>query len=280
MDVFISADIEGVTGLVSWSQCGRPDGKHFDFGFARRMMSHDVNAAIRGARAAGAERIVVKDSHGNSKNLLIEDLEPGVELISGHGSGTDGMMQGIDGSFGAAMLVGYHAMAGTTAGVMEHTISGGVYRMWLNDHPIGEMGLAAGVAGRYGVPVVCVTSDTAGCAEAQSLVPGVSTAEVKEGFGRYMGRLRHPSETGPLVEAAAKAGVAKAGQIAPWIVEGAATAKIAFNRAEMADTVAKLVGAARLDAYTVEYRAEDFQTAHRAIWTMLALSFIGRDSGD
>jgi len=74
--VYISADIEGITGLVSWSQCSRPDGKSFDYTFARRMMSHDVNAAIRGARAAGATEIVVKDSHGNSKNLLIEDLGP------------------------------------------------------------------------------------------------------------------------------------------------------------------------------------------------------------
>jgi len=86
VNVYISADIEGITGLISWSQCSRPDGNSFDYAFARRMISHDVNAAVRGARRAGAERILIKDSHGNSKNLLIEDLEPGVELVSGHGS--------------------------------------------------------------------------------------------------------------------------------------------------------------------------------------------------
>src|SRR5687768_10694745 len=150
MKVYISADIEGITGLVSWSQCSRPDGSSYDFPFARRMMSHDVNAAIRGARRAGATEVVVKDSHGNSKNLLIEDLEPDVKLISGHGSGIDGMMQGIDESFDAAMLVGYHAMACTTAGIMEHTITGGVHRMKVNGELCGEIGLSAAVAGRYG----------------------------------------------------------------------------------------------------------------------------------
>ena len=93
MKVYISADIEGITGLVSWSHCGRGDSQRWDFPFARRMMTHDVNAAIRGAKAAGASEIVIKDSHGNSKNLLIDELEPGVRLVSGHGSGIDGMMQ-------------------------------------------------------------------------------------------------------------------------------------------------------------------------------------------
>src|SRR5687768_14334167 len=99
MKVYISADIEGITGLVSWSQCSRPDGSSYDYQFARRMMTHDVNAAVRGARAAGATEVVIKDSHGNSKNLLIDGLEPGVQLVSGHGSGTDGMMEGIDDTF-------------------------------------------------------------------------------------------------------------------------------------------------------------------------------------
>src|ERR1700720_3709476 len=92
--VYISADIEGITGLVSWAQCSQPSGNVYDFGFARRMMTHDVNAAIRGARAAGASEVVVKDSHGVMKNLLVEDLEPGTRLVSGNGFGmTDGMMQ-------------------------------------------------------------------------------------------------------------------------------------------------------------------------------------------
>ncbi len=272
MRVYISADIEGITGLVSWSQCGRPDGQHYDFGFARRMMAHDVNAAIRGARAAGATEVVVKDSHGNSKNLLIEDLEPGTQLISGHGSGIDGMMQGIDDSFDCAMLIGYHAMAGTTAGIMEHTITGGVHRMSVNGRPCGEMGLSAGVAGRFGVPLVMVSSDDKGCAEAKDLVDGVSTAVTKFGFGRYMGRLLHPSDTGPAIEEAARRAIGNRTFVNPFVWDEPTTIHVEFNRSEEADMCAKLITARRADAYTIEGKYDSFLEAHRVIWNLMALS--------
>ena len=276
MDVYLSADIEGITGLVSWSQCSRPDGGSFDYAFARRMMAHDVNAAVRGARRAGAERILIKDSHGNSKNLLIEDLEPGVELVSGHGSLTDGMMVGIDASFGCAMLVGYHAMAGTLGGIMEHTITGGVHRLWINGVETGEMGLSAGVAGVYGVPLAMVSSDAAGCAEAAALIPGVETATTKEGYGRYMGRLLHPSETVPLIEEAAERAVRRAGEIAPKRYAEPTTVRVEFNRAEEADMGAKLVPApTRIDGYTLEGAFGTYREAHRFAWNLMAMSFEG-----
>ena len=276
MRVYISADIEGITGLVSWSQCSRPDGKSYDYQFARRMMTHDVNAAIRGARAAGATEIVLKDSHGNSKNLLIEDLEPGIEMVSGHGSGTDGMMQGIDGSFDAAILVGYHAMAGTHRGVMEHTITGGIHRLWVNGRECGEMGLSAGVAGRYGVPLVMVSSDAVGCAEARSFIPKIATATTKTGLGRYMAQLRHPRETGPDIEEAARAGVLLRHEIEPFRFEESTTIRIEFNRAEEADMGQKLLHVpTRIDGYTLEGTYDSYEEAHRAAWNMVAMSFEG-----
>jgi len=174
--VYISADIEGITGLVSWHQCGTASGDHYDWPFARRMMTHDVNAAIRGARSGGAKEIVVKDSHNNGKNLLLDQLEPGAQLVSGVGSGIDGMMEGLDATFDCALLIGYHAMAGTAGGIMEHTYTGGVHRFWINGMPSGEIAMSAAVAGRYGVPVVAVSSDRAACDEAEALIPGIATA--------------------------------------------------------------------------------------------------------
>jgi D-amino peptidase len=276
MRVYISADIEGITGLVSWSQCSRPDGKSFDYAFARRMMTHDVNAAVRGARAAGATDIVVKDSHGNSKNLLIEDLEPGVRLISGHGAGADGMMQGIDDTFDCAMLVGYHAMAGTLGGVMEHTITGGVHRLWVNGHECGEIGLSAGVAGRYGVPIVMISSDAAGCAEASELIKGIATAVTKQGIGRYMANMLHPDETAPLIEAAAKRAVANHKAVRPQVWNEPARIRVEFNRAEEADMGAKLLSVpTRVNGYTVEGTYPTYQEAHRVVWNLMAMSFEG-----
>ena len=275
MKIFISADIEGITGLVSWSQCGRPDGEHFDFSFARRMMTHDVNAAIRGAQAAGATQILIKDSHGNSKNLLIDELEPGVELVSGHGSGIDGMMQGIDETFEAAILIGYHARAGTATGIMEHTITGGIHRLTVNGTECGEMGLSAGVAGRFGVPTVFASSDAAGCKEFENLIPGTKTVEVKEGYGRFMGRLLHPSTTGRAIEKGVSEAIRDRSRVKPLAWDEPAKIRIEFNRAEEADMGAKLPNVTRVDGYSIEIERDTYLEAHRVAWNLVAMSFEG-----
>lgn len=264
MRVYISADIEGVTGVVTWGQAGRPHGEHYDWPHARRMMTHDVNAAIRGARAAGATYILVKDSHGWGKNLLVEDLEEGAELLSGAGSGIVGMMEGVDAGFDCAMLVGYHAMAGTTAGVMEHTISGNVHRYWINGMPAGEIAMSAAAAGVYGIPTVMVSSDRSGCDEAATLIPGLKTAVTKHGLGRYMGRLLHPSETGPLIEQAAREAVAGLADVKPWLPTSPVHTKIEFNRTEECDVACQLLEWSRVDAYTIENNSPDWPTSHVA----------------
>ena len=280
MRIYISADIEGITGLVSWAQCSRPNGSVYDFGFARRMMTHDVNAAIRGARAAGATEVVVKDSHGVMKNLLVEELEPGTQLVSGNGFGmTDGMMQGVgDGKFDAAVLVGYHAKAGTPKGIMEHTYTGGVHRVFLSGRETGEMGLSMAVAAHYGIPTVAVTSDAAGVAEAIDLVPGLSTATVKTGFGRYSGQLLHPSETGPLIEAAVKDGVERRGELPKVAYPAPLTMSIEFNRSEEADLCERFPGVRRTNGYTVEGEFPGFVEAHAAFVTLISLALHAVDS--
>ncbi|HMS56027.1 MAG TPA: M55 family metallopeptidase [Fimbriimonadaceae bacterium] len=281
MKVYISADIEGISGLVSWSQCGRPNSEHYDFGWARERMTQDVNAAIRGARAAGATEVVVKDSHGNSKNLLVDRLEPGTRLISGHGSDANlGMMVGIDSTFDAAMLIGYHAMAGTARGVMEHTISGGVHRMTINGMPAGEIAMSAGVAGVMGVPIVAISSDLAGCAEASTLIPFVETAIVKTGLGRYMADCLHPSETAPLIEGAAQRGVQRLGSISPWKPGEPTTIRIEFNRSEEADFAARMVDVVRVDAYTIELNQPNYLRAHQQAWSVLSMGGLGASSHD
>lgn len=281
MKVFISADIEGVTGVVSWSQCAGPDEESADWAFAREMMTHDVNAAVLGARKAGAEHVVVKDSHGSGKNLLVGELESGVELISGIGSGrTDGMMGGIDASFDLAFLVGYHARAGTPRAIMDHTISGKVHRLWVNGVELGEIGLSAGTAGRYGVPVCMVSSDAAGCAEAESLLAGVQTAVVKEGFGRYMGRSFHPDQTAAAIEQAAAQAVRNRKVAAPWRPDAPLAVRIEWKGEEEADYVERLQGVKRTDGYTVECTCADYEEAHRTVSLMIAMAGVGSESDE
>jgi len=275
--VYITADIEGVSGLVSWAQCGRPNSDHFDYRWARERMTADVNAAIRGAKRAGATEILVKDSHGNSKNLLADQLEPGTRLISGHGATTMGMMAGIDRSFACGRYVGYHAMAGTLAGVMEHTVTGFVHRMTINGKPAGEIALSAGVAGCFDVPMVMISSDAAGVKEAQELLPGIVGAEVKRGLGRYMADCLHPADAEILIEQAAFDGVNKASALDPWLPTSPVTISIEMNRSEEADMASRIPGVSRTDAYTIEYTHESYAAAHQMAWAILLVAGLGPD---
>lgn len=280
MRVFISADIEGITGVVSWSQAEGPTAAAYDFAFARRMYTHDVNAAIRGARAAGAGRIVIIDAHNKGKNLLVDELEPGTELISGYGSGTLGMMLGIEEGFDAAMLVGYHGMAGTTKGLLEHALNGGLHRCWLNGREMGEIGVNAAIAGAFDTPVCLVTSDVAGCREASAALPGVETYATKEACGRFMARLKHPSETGPGIESAAKRAIERAGEIAPQRIEGPATFRVEFHTSEQVDLACTMEQATRLDGYTIEFTRPSLLEAVRALYVSFNLAIAARTSRD
>lgn len=260
MKAFISGDIEGITGIVSWSQAEGPTSEAYDFAFARRMYTHDINAAIRGAKAGGAKHIVVKDSHGWCKNLLIEDLEPGTELISGYGAMPHGMMEGIQAGFEAAVLVGYHAMAGAR-GLMSHALVGGLHRFWINGKEAGEIAYSAATAGAYGVPLVAVTSDDCGCAEASALSIGIRTYAVKEAMGAFMTRLKHPSETGPGIEAMVKDAVMHAKRTKPYTIEGKVTMRIQFQHANLSEIPSMIPGVNKLDAYTLEWQGKDFLSA-------------------
>lgn len=279
MKVYISVDIEGATGVTSFSQCSRPDSQHFDFPFARRMLTGDVNAAIRGAREAGATQVVVKDSHATCKNLLVDELEAGVQLISGYGWGRLGMMEGIDGSFDACMLIGYHAMAGSF-GMMEHALVGGLHRLLINRRPAGEITVSAAVAGAFGVPTVLVTGDTACCDEAANWVDGVKCVSTKQGVGRSMGVLRQPSETWPEIQAAAKSAVAGAAGVEPFSISGPVVLDVSFRTSEEASMARQSPISRMTDAYAVSIEAPDFLEAHHRALNVFQLSIAGRKSGD
>ncbi len=280
MRVFVSADIEGITGLVSWSQAEGPAGSKHDFAFARKMYTHDVSAAVRGARAAGATHVVVIDAHGTGKNLLVEDLPEGTQLISGYGAGVHGMMEGIQNGFDAAMLVGYHGMAGTAEGVMEHALAGGLHRFWLNGMEAGEMAVSAATAGAFGIPLVFVSSDDAGCAEALRVNPALGTYSTKSGMGKFMAQLKHPSETGPGIELAAKLAMERAKDIPPVLVEGQVTVRCEFHTSEQVDLACTMERCRRLDGYTMEFARPSYLEALRATYVMFQLAARGRRSGD
>jgi D-amino peptidase len=200
VQVYITADMEGITGLVDAIDV-QPGGADYERG--RVMMTQDVNAAIRGALAAGATRVVVNDAHGPMRNLLPDQLHPAARLVRGRPKAM-GMLEGLDGSFDAVLCVGYHSRAGTL-GVLSHSFMGHeIEDMWLDGDPVGEIGLIHATAAALGVPVVLLTGDDAACAEMTAWDPGVRTVAVKAACDRFAADLLPVPEALEAIETAAR----------------------------------------------------------------------------
>lgn len=180
LKVFISVDMEGITGVVTSEECSR-SGKDYDY--FRKIMTRETNAAIEGALAAGATEIWVRDSHGSARNILPDLLNQKASLMRDWSGGPKGMMEGIDKTFDAVVFIGYHAKAGTPDAIIDHTSSGIVTDMSINGISMPEAGYNALMAGFYDVPVVFLAGDKAVCNQAKERFGEVETVAVKEGFG-------------------------------------------------------------------------------------------------
>jgi D-amino peptidase len=180
LKVFISVDMEGLTGVVSGSEVS-PTGR--DYAHFRTIMAAETNAAIEGAARAGATEFVVRDSHGDKTNLLPADVLPGAQLIRGASTGPKNMMEGIDATFSAAIFIGYHARAGTPDAVLAHTSNGNVVDLAINGVSLPEAGYNALVAGLYDVPVVFVSGDRAFVDQARQLLGPVEAVVTKTAIG-------------------------------------------------------------------------------------------------
>jgi D-amino peptidase len=207
--VYISVDMEGISGINGDDQtaAGRPE-----YNRARKLMADDANAAIRGSFEGGATEVVVNDSHGSQRNLLPEDLDPRVRLIS-HSFKRHGMMEGLDSTFDAVIFVGYHARAGSPRGVFAHTGSGVLRDLRINGQPVGEGGMNAFMARWFGVPVVLVTGDDVAVAEQRETVPDVRGVVVKRAINSRAVELRPLVDTRREIQEAAKVAVANAKRV-------------------------------------------------------------------
>ena len=268
MKVFISIDMEGISGVVSAEQC-TPDNPEYER--ARLLMTQEANAAILGARAAGATEVVVSDSHGSMRNLLIEELDTWADLVYGSPK-PFGMMEGLDDSFGVVFLVGYHARAGTLNAILDHTYSSrSVNHVELNGRPVGEIGLNAALAGVHGVPVGLVTGDQAATAEAAALLgPALQTVTVKRAVGNQAAICLHPEEVQSLIRQAAEHAISS--EVPPLKLETPVGLRMQLKSSLMADYASLVPGARRLDGYTVEYAHEDYLTVYRTFRAMVRLA--------
>ncbi|MFO8173501.1 MAG: M55 family metallopeptidase [Gemmatimonadota bacterium] len=195
LKVFISVDMEGISGVVTSEECNASGS---DYGYFRRIMSEEANAAVLGAFDAGATEVVVRDSHGSARNILPGLLDPRARLIRDWSGGPQGMMEGLDESFDAVVFIGYHARAGTPDAIIDHTSSGNVTDFAINGVSLPEAGYNALMATHYGVPVVFVAGDEAVVDQVQELFGEVATVATKEGIGAASNGL-HPEAAAEMI---------------------------------------------------------------------------------
>jgi D-amino peptidase len=274
MKIYISADMEGVTGVTHPQDVlpGRSQYERF-----RGLLTADVNAAIEGAAQGGATEFLVNEAHDGMRNILLEDLDPRAEVIVGQRKPLS-MMQGFEGA-SLLFFVGYHARAGTE-GVLSHTFDSPtvVTGVWLNGEPCSEARMNATLAGLSGVPVGLVTGDDLACAEAESLYAGVQTARVKTAVDRYTARCLSPQVAQERIREAARRATGE-GDLTPYAPEPPYSFTVEFATASSAASVLFFPGLERTDDRRVSWTHEDYETAFKMFIGVMRLSRSDPDYG-
>ena len=254
LKIFISADMEGVVGVVTGDQLG-PSG--FEYQRFRAFMTDEVNTAIAAALEAGATEIVVADAHGNGENLLLEKLPADVVVVRSWPRPLS-MMEGIDASFDGAIFLGYHTSTTNTEGVRAHTLSSArLTAVRLNGVPMAEAGINAAIAGHFGVPVIMVSGDDAVVAETQALLGDVEGAVVKWTLGFHSAKTLMPEAANRVIHEKVKAAVGRIRAFKPYRLDGPVQLDVSFKNYRPVEVLGYLSIVERIDAHTIRFVGED-----------------------
>ena len=212
MKIYLSADIEGTCGICAWPETERST--PFDYTPYQQQMTREVAAACRGALAAGASEVLVKDAHDSARNIDPMQLPRQTRINRGWSGDVLSMMTGLNReTFDAVFFTGYHSWAACTGNPLSHTMNLRNNRVTLNGMPCSEFLINTYTAGYYGVPVALVTGDKALCDFAKTLIPAITVVPVNEGWGGSVTSL-HPLEAVDRIETAAKQAAAYAAECA------------------------------------------------------------------
>jgi len=260
LKVYISADMEGVVGVVTGDHLG-PTG--FEYQKAREWLTAEVNAAIRAAQAAGATEIVVSDSHGNGENILLDEIPRGVKLVRSWPRPL-AMMQGIDESFDAVLYIGYHASTTNMEGVRAHTMSSGTLTaVRLNGVEVPEAVINAAIAGHFGVPVVMISGDDAVIAEAKGHLGDIEGAILKWNYGFHSALTVTPGESQEIIAETVSKALARLDDFEPFRLDGPIEVEVSFKNYLPAELLAYLPIVDRVDSHTISFTGKDMVEVSR-----------------
>ena len=268
MRVFIVSDMEGVAGITKWAQVSAGETLYQE---GRKLYTDEINAAVAGVSAAGANEIVVMDCHGaggdsNFNSLIPERLDERCEWVVQNEwtEYTAVLEQGCD----AALFIGMHAMAGSPTGVLSHTVSGTHwYNLRFNESPVGETGINAALCGHWGTPVLLVSGDTAVCKEARDLLGiGVTTVPVKQGLGRFSARHLPPSRARGLIEERARNALGDLSAVRAYDPGRPCEISVDLSAPDRTEEYRYREGCEIVGGRTVVSRGDDWLTAWRRLY--------------
>jgi D-amino peptidase len=261
MKIFISFDMEGVAGIVDWSQC-RPPGQPYEEG--RALLLGEVNAAIDGALMGGATEIVCNDSHGAMNNLNPAELHGRAVYVAGRHKPLY-MMEGLDDSVDAVFFIGYHGSISGESSVLSHTYNPSVVsKVELNGVPCGESGINALVALGYGVPVVLISGDQQTITEGDPFFKDAERVVVKESITRFAAAQLHPLDARDKIAGAALAAVQRAKSVPVPDITLPARLDVRTQTADMAEVASWVRGVERTGTRTVRIEGDDPLVVYRS----------------
>ena len=252
--IYISADLEGVVGVVTGEQLG-PDG--FEYQRFREFMTAELNACIDAARAAGATEFLISDSHGNGQNLLIERLPTDVMVIRSWPRPL-GMMEGIDDTFDGVIFLGYHSSAANKRGVRAHTMSSAnVIDIRLNGISMSEGSMNAAIAGHFGVPVIMISGDDVAVAETQVIVGDMEGAVVKWAKGFHSAQTLTPDAAYEVIRTRTKSAVDRIDDFEPYVLETPIELELTLKHYRPVELLGYLPNVERVNSHTIRFVGKD-----------------------
>lgn len=271
--VLVVIDMEGASGLDDYRKCSRTSGPLYQEG--QRLVTEDLNAAIRGLKIGGATEIHVIDSHdsGEPPNLILERVESEAKVLGGETVALKLLFSGTLVSYDAFALVGMHSMAATVGGFLPHTSTGRI-ALRMNGKFVGEIEWLAWLAGYFGVSTVLVTGDAAAVREAKAFLPGVEGTAVKTAIARDKVECLPLNEARTLIQEAAARALKSIKDHRPYTTPTPIQLEVMFAsqiEAKMAFMIPRMK---RTDDRTVTYVADDYIEALRAFFTVLRLASV------
>jgi len=263
MKLFVSCDMEGTAGVSSWQQV---DARSYtpEYAVFQKYMTGEVRAAIEGARSAGATEVLINDSHGPMRNLLLDELPHDVRVLFGNRKPLS-MAQNLSREFAGVFFTGYHGAVGDLNATLSHTYAPSViYEVRINGISCSEALLNAGVAGYFGVPVLLITGDRTTVEGARSHMPWLTGVVVKESIGNFAVESMSPAAAREAIRAGAAQAMAGAAGAKPYAFASPVTMKIDVVGVQQADVIEVIPGFTRTGGRQVTFVHDDYLTVFRA----------------